>query len=42
MLRKLEELHDEAIEEASISPELEMRSGDELAAEIQRFLREQN
>lgn len=42
MLRKLEELHDEAIEESSISSELEMRTGDELAAEIQRFLRDQN
>ncbi len=41
MLRKLEELHDEAVDEASISAELELRSGDELAAEIQRFLRDQ-
>ena len=42
MLAKLEELHDDALDETSISPELEMRSGDELAAEIQRFLRDQD
>jgi proteasome assembly chaperone (PAC2) family protein len=44
MLRQLEEIHDAADEadDATADPELEMRSGDELAAEIQRFLRDQN
>ncbi|MGI9645625.1 MAG: PAC2 family protein [Ilumatobacteraceae bacterium] len=41
MLGKLEELYDEAIEDEAVDPALEMRSGDELAAEIQRFLRDQ-
>ena len=41
MIRKLEEMHDEAVEQATIASELELRSGDELAAEIQRFLNEQ-
>ncbi len=42
MLRQLEDLHDEALDEDSIPSELELRSGDELAAEIQRFLRDQD
>lgn len=44
MLAQLEEIYDSAIEgeSADAGPELEMRSGDELADEIQRFLRDQN
>ncbi len=44
MVRQLEELHDAALEQERIDADqsdLEMRSGDELAAEIQRFLRDQ-
>lgn len=45
MVRQLEELHDLAIEQES-DPEgpvdLELRSGDELAAEIQEFFRDQS
>jgi hypothetical protein len=44
MVRQLEELHDLAVEQES-DPEgpvdLELRSGDELAAEIQEFFRDQ-
>lgn len=43
MLRQLEELHDATADgEMSATPGFEMRSGDELADEIQRFLREQD
>ena len=43
MLGQLEEIHDAAIEaDVSPGPALEMQSGDELADEIQRFLRDQN
>jgi hypothetical protein len=43
MLGQLEEIYDAAIDgEATPGPELEMQSGDELADEIQRFLRDQN
>jgi hypothetical protein len=43
MLHQLEEIYDAAIEgENAPGPELEMQSGDELADEIQRFLRDQN
>ena len=43
MLAQLEQIHDAAIEgEAAAGPELEMRSGDELADEIQKFLRDQS
>jgi len=43
MLGQLEEIHDAAIEaDISPGPALEMQSGDELADEIQRFLRDQN
>lgn len=43
MLRQLEELYDAAIDgEAADGPAIEMRSGDELAAEIQAFLRDQD
>lgn len=43
MLHQLEEIYDAAIEdETAPGPELEMQSGDELADEIQRFLRDQN
>jgi hypothetical protein len=44
MIRQLEELYD-AAQEGDAGPEdtgLELRSGDELAAEIQRFLRDQD
>ncbi len=45
MVRQLEELHDLAIEQESDpetgSVDLELRSGDELAAEIQEFFRDQ-
>ncbi len=47
MVRQLEEIHDAALEqeagdlESGVDADLEMRSGDELAAEIQRFLRDQ-
>ncbi len=43
MLRQLEELHDAAIDgDATDGPAIEMRSGDELADEIQAFLRDQD
>jgi hypothetical protein len=43
MLAQLEEIYDAAVEgEAAVGPELELRSGDELADEIQKFLRDQN
>jgi len=43
MLNQLEEIYDAAIEdEINTGPELEMQTGDELADEIQRFLRDQN
>ena len=43
MLHQLEELHDATADgDASSGPSLEMQSGDELADEIQRFLRDQN
>lgn len=43
MLHQLEEIYDAASEgETAPGPELEMQSGDELADEIQRFLRDQN
>jgi hypothetical protein len=49
MLRQLETLFDSAEEEAGPTgdddadvPDLELRSGDEIAAEIQRFLRDQD
>jgi hypothetical protein len=43
MLHQLEEIYDAAIEgEVTSGPELEMQSGDELADEIQRFLRDQD
>ncbi len=42
MLGKLEELYDEAAEDEPVDPALELRSGEELAAEIQRFLRDQD
>ncbi len=46
MVRQLEELHDLAIEQESDPSEepvdLELRSGDELAAEIQEFFRDQS
>ena len=46
MVRQLEELHDLAIEQESDPAEepddLELRSGDELAAEIQEFFRDQS
>ena len=35
-------LYDEATEDEAVDPALELRSGDELAAEIQRFLRDQD
>jgi len=45
MVRQLEELHDIAAEqeaaEGPADPELELRSGDEIAAEIQEFFRDQ-
>lgn len=45
MVRQLEELHDLAVEDvdddATEDEELELRSGDELAAEIQEFFRDQ-
>jgi hypothetical protein len=45
MVRQLEELHDLAIEQESDPSDepvdLELRSGDELAAEIQEFFRDQ-
>ncbi len=44
MLRQLEELHDLADDESSGDPtaeQLQLRSGDELAAEIQEFFRDQ-
>jgi hypothetical protein len=45
MIRQLEELHDLAVEQEAavdeIDEELELRSGDELAAEIQEFFRDQ-
>jgi len=43
MLRQLEELYDAAADgEAATGPVIEMRSGDELADEIQQFLRDQD
>ncbi len=43
MLRQLEEMYDATTDgEVDPGPALEMRSGDELAAEIQRFLRDQD
>lgn len=43
MLRQLEELYDAAIDgEVTDGPSIEMRSGDELADEIQAFLRDQD
>ncbi len=43
MLRQLEELHDAATDDGDIGgPSIEMRSGDELADEIQAFLRDQD
>jgi PAC2 family len=44
MLRQLEELYDSTTGDTAdfAPPDLEMRSGDELAAEIQRFLRDQD
>jgi hypothetical protein len=45
MVRQLEELHDLAVEQeaavAETTEELELRSGDEIAAEIQEFFRDQ-
>lgn len=42
MLRQLEELHDATTDgDTSSGPSLEMQSGDDLADEIQRFLRDQ-
>jgi predicted ATP-grasp superfamily ATP-dependent carboligase len=45
MVRQLEELHDlaaeEQLDEVTDPEELELRSGDELAAEIQEFFRDQ-
>ena len=45
MVRQLEEIYDSTVGDEGDEPadeELEMRSGDELAAEIQRFLRDQD
>jgi hypothetical protein len=43
MLRQLEEMYDEAIDgDVPNGPVIEMRSGDELADEIQQFLRDQD
>jgi hypothetical protein len=43
MLRQLEELHDASTDgEVTSGPSIEMRSGDELADEIQAFLRDQD
>lgn len=43
MLNQLEEIYDAAIDdEMNTGPELEMQTGDELADEIQQFLRDQN
>jgi hypothetical protein len=43
MLRQLEELHDASTDgEVTTGPSIEMRSGDELADEIQAFLRDQD
>ncbi len=43
MLRQLEELYDASIDgEVADGPTIEMRSGDELADEIQAFLRDQD
>lgn len=43
MLRQLEELHDASTDgEVATGPVIEMRSGDELADEIQQFLRDQD
>ena len=43
MLRQLEEIYDAAIDgEVTTGPVIEMRSGDELADEIQAFLRDQD
>jgi hypothetical protein len=43
MLRQLEELYDASIDgEVTSGPAMEMRSGDELADEIQAFLRDQD
>jgi hypothetical protein len=43
MLRQLEELHDASIgDEVAPGPAMELRSGDELADEIQAFLRDQD
>ncbi len=41
MLRQLEELYDAAEDEPTPGPSIELQSGDELADEIQRFLRDQ-
>jgi len=47
MLRQLEELHDTALEDAEAAgadpgPGLPFASGDEIAAELERFLRDQD
>jgi hypothetical protein len=43
MLRQLEELYDASIDgEVTQGPAMELRSGDELADEIQAFLRDQD
>lgn len=42
MLHQLEELHDAATEGTTAGPTIEMRSGDELADEIQAFFRDQD
>lgn len=42
MLRQLEELHDAATDGTTTGPTIEMRSGDELADEIQAFFRDQD
>ena len=42
MLRQLEELHDAASDGTTTGPTIEMRSGDELADEIQAFFRDQD
>ena len=41
MLRQLEELYDAAEDDPAPGPSIELQSGDELADEIQRFLRDQ-
>ncbi len=43
MLRQLEEMYDASTDgEVTPGPAFEMRSGDELADEIQQFLRDQD